>query len=98
MLGLSFTDGKLHPSAFFSCRLSPAETKYDMGDGEFLSIKLALEEWMYWLKGAEQTFIIWTDYKNLAYLQNAKLLNAHQARWSPFFTRFNFSITYDPNS
>lgn len=38
-------DGKLHPCAFFSRRLTQAERNYDLGDRELLAIKLALEEW-----------------------------------------------------
>ena len=53
-----------------------------MGNREPLAIKLALEEWRHWLEGAKQPFIVWTDHKNITYLQNAKRLNSHQARWS----------------
>lgn len=42
--------------------------------------------------------VIWTDHKNLAYLQEAKRLNARQARWALFFTRFNLTISYRPSS
>lgn len=34
-------DNKVHPCAFFSKRLSPAETNYDMGNQELLALKLA---------------------------------------------------------
>ncbi|KAI2646367.1 Transposon Tf2-8 polyprotein [Labeo rohita] len=34
----------LHPCAFFSRKLSPAEQNYDVGNRELLAIKLALEE------------------------------------------------------
>ncbi|KAL3969834.1 glutaminyl-tRNA synthetase [Sarotherodon galilaeus] len=91
-------EGKLRPCAFFSRRLSPAERNYDVGDRELLAIKLALEEWRHWLEGTAQPFIVWTDHKNLAYLRTAKRLNARQARWALFFTRFNFSISYRPGS
>lgn len=91
-------EGKLHPCAFFSHRLSPAERNYDVGDRELLAIKLALEEWRHWLEGATQPFIVWTDHRNLEYLRAAKRLNPRQARWALFFTRFNFSITYRPGS
>ncbi|KAK2897100.1 hypothetical protein Q8A73_013480 [Channa argus] len=47
-------------------------------------------------QGAPQPFIIWTDHKNLAHLLTAKRLNSRQARWSLFFDRFNFSLTYRP--
>lgn len=91
-------EGELHPCAFFSRCLSPAERNYDVGDRELLAIKLALEEWRHWLEGAAQPFVVWTDHKNLAYLQTAKRLNTQQARWALFFTCFRFSISYRPGS
>ncbi|XP_019219828.2 uncharacterized protein LOC109204085, partial [Oreochromis niloticus] len=72
--------GKLHPCAYFSRRLSSAESNYDVGDRELLAIKLALEEWRHWLEGAAQPFVVWTDHKNLEYIRSAKRLNARQAR------------------
>uniref|UniRef100_A0A8C7HG43 Gypsy retrotransposon integrase-like protein 1 n=1 Tax=Oncorhynchus kisutch TaxID=8019 RepID=A0A8C7HG43_ONCKI len=94
----SSTDGKLHPCAFYSCRLSPAERNYDVGNRELLAVKLALEEWRHWLEGAEQPFVVWTDHKNLAYVQSAKRLNSRQARWALFFGRLNFSLMFRPGS
>lgn len=94
----SESDLKLHPCAFFSQRLSPAERNYDVGNRELLAVKLALEEWRHWLEGAEQPFVVWTDHKNLAYIQTAKRLNSRQARWALFFGRFNFTLTYRPGS
>ena len=75
----SIPDQKLHPCAFFSRRLNPAEWNYDVGNRELLAVKLALEEWRHWLEGAEHPFIVWTDHKNLAYIQTAKRLNSRQA-------------------
>uniref|UniRef100_A0A3B3XW38 Gypsy retrotransposon integrase-like protein 1 n=1 Tax=Poecilia mexicana TaxID=48701 RepID=A0A3B3XW38_9TELE len=95
---VSPSDNKLHPSAFFSRRLSQAERNYDVGNKELLAIKLALEEWRHWLEGAKHPFIVWTDHKNLAYLREAKRLNPRQSRWSLFFSRFNFVISYRPGS
>lgn len=92
------TDQKLHPCAFFSKRLSPAEQNYSIGDRELLAVKLALEEWRHYLEGTELPFIVWTDHKNLSYIQSAKRLNSRQARWALFFGRFNFTLTYRPGS
>ena len=91
-------DEKIHPCAFFSRRLSPAERNYDIGNRELLAVKLASEEWRHWLEGAEQPFVVWTDHKNLSYIQTAKRLNSRQARWSLFFGRFNFTLAYRPGS
>ncbi|KAF7640812.1 hypothetical protein LDENG_00012350 [Lucifuga dentata] len=61
----SKTDDKVHPCAFFSKKLSPAEKHYDVGNRELLALKLALEEWRHWLEGTDQPFLVWTDHKNL---------------------------------
>ncbi|KAK3515019.1 hypothetical protein QTP70_003245 [Hemibagrus guttatus] len=90
--------GKLHPCAFYSRKLIPAKRNYDVGNRELLPIKAALEEWRHWLEGAHHPFLVLTDHRNLEYLHNAKRLNAHQARWALFFTRFHFSVSYCPGS
>ncbi|KAI2667107.1 Transposon Tf2-6 polyprotein [Labeo rohita] len=89
---------KTVPCAFFSHKLSPAERNYDVGNRELLAIKLALEEWRHWLEGSLHPFTILTDHRNLEYLRSARVLNHRQARWSLFFTRFHFEITYRPGS
>ncbi|KAI2645676.1 Transposon Tf2-6 polyprotein [Labeo rohita] len=89
---------KMHPCAFFSRKLTPAERNYDVGNRELLAMKLALEEWRHWLEGAKHPFTILTDHKNLEYLRTAKRLNPRQARWALFFTRFQFTVTYRPGS
>ncbi|MCI4392739.1 hypothetical protein PGIGA_G00149220 [Pangasianodon gigas] len=92
------TDGKLHPCAFLSHRLTPTESRYDVGDRELLAVKLALEEWRHWLEGAQHPFLVWTDHKNLEYLQQAKRLNPRQARWALFFSRFDFTLSFCPGT
>ncbi len=47
---------RLHPCAYFSRKLSPAERNYDIGNQELLAIKMALEEWRHWLEGAQHPF------------------------------------------
>ncbi|KAG1935783.1 retrotransposable element [Pimephales promelas] len=92
------SDDKMHPCAFFSHRLSPAESNYDIGNRELLAVKLALEEWRHWLEGSGVPFIVWTDHKNLEYIRTAKRLNSRQARWALFFGRFDFTLSYRPGS
>ncbi|XP_038822213.1 uncharacterized protein LOC120022396 [Salvelinus namaycush] len=94
----SSSDDKMHPCAFLSHRLSPAERNYDIGNRELLAVKLALEEWRHWLEGSGVPFIVWTDHKNLEYIRTAKRLNSRQARWALFFGRFDFSLSYRPGS
>jgi len=94
----SGSDQKLHPCVFLSRHLSPAERNYNVGNRELLAVKLALEEWRHWLEGTEHPFVVWTDHKNIAYIQSAKRLNSRQARWALFFGRFRFTVTYRPGS
>lgn len=77
---------KLHPCAFYSRKLNAAERNYDVGDRELLAMVAAFEEWRHWLEGANHSFTVFTDHKNLEYLRTAKRLNPRQACWSLFFT------------
>ncbi|KAK1790514.1 hypothetical protein P4O66_014403 [Electrophorus voltai] len=60
--------------------LQPAERNFDVGNREPLATKLALEQWRHWRKGAEYPFSIYTNQKNLEYLESARWLNPRQAR------------------
>ncbi|XDV25876.1 hypothetical protein PO909_029709 [Leuciscus waleckii] len=89
---------KLYPCAYYSRKLSSAERNYDVGDRELLAMKAVFEEWRHWLEGSTHPFIVLTDHKNLEYLRTAKRLNPRQARWSLFFSRFQFTITFRQGS
>ncbi|KAL0179640.1 hypothetical protein M9458_025082, partial [Cirrhinus mrigala] len=89
---------KMFPCAYYSHKLTPAERNYDVGNRELLAIKLALEEWRHWLEGSKHPFTVLMDHKNLEYLRSAKVLNHRQARWSLFFTRFQFQVSYRPGT
>ncbi len=76
----------LHPCAF-SRILSSAEQNYDIGNRELLAIKLALEEWRYWLEGARHLFVVNTNHWNLECLRKTKSQ-----------TSIHFSISYCPGT
>ncbi len=80
----SFANSKVHPCAYFSHCLSPAERKYDIGNRELLAVKLALEEWRHWLEGSGFFVVVWTDHKNLEYIKSAKRFNSRQSWWALF--------------
>ncbi|KAI3370010.1 hypothetical protein L3Q82_024432 [Scortum barcoo] len=86
-------DQNVHPCAFFSRRLTPAERNYDVGNRELLAVVLALQEWRHWLEGAEQPFLVWTDHKNLAYLRSAKRLNPRQVPLGPVPEQFSLDTS-----
>ncbi|CAJ0938719.1 unnamed protein product, partial [Ranitomeya imitator] len=88
----------MKPCAFFSRKFSPAERNHDVGNRELLAMKWAFKEWRHWLEGAKHRVVVLTDHKNLTYLESAKRLNPRQARWSLFFSRFDFVVSYLPGS
>ncbi|CAJ0965986.1 unnamed protein product [Ranitomeya imitator] len=93
------SDGSvMKPCAFFSRKFSPAERNYDVGNRELLAMKWAFEKCCHWLEGAKHRVVVLTDHKNLTYLESAKRLNPRQARWSLFFSRFDFVVSYLPGS
>lgn len=75
-------DGHLHPSAFRSSKMNPAEKNYDVHDKELLSIVLAFQDWRVYLEGSPHQVRVISDHKNLERFLSTKHLNRRQARWS----------------
>ena len=87
-------DGHLHPCAFFSKKMIPAECNYQIYDKELLAIVKALEHWRAELQGKK--FLIVTDHKNLEYFTTTRKLSERQVRWAELLSQFDFEITYRP--
>ena len=88
--------GLLHPVAFLSKKMSPAECNYEIYDKELLAIVRAFEEWEPELAGTKDPIKVISDHKNLEFFMTTKRLNRRQARWAEFLAEFNFKITYRP--
>ena len=73
-------DGILHPIAFFSKKMTPAECNYEIYDKELLAIVLCLEEWSAELKMSQHEVKVLSDHQNLEYFMLTKKLNRRQAR------------------
>lgn len=62
LLQVNAKDQRLHPCAFFSRCLTPAEQNYEMGNRELLALELALQDWRHWQEGAAMSFAeIWSE-------------------------------------
>ncbi|BDA51628.1 probable transposon Ty3-G Gag-Pol polyprotein [Coccomyxa sp. Obi] len=84
-----------HPIAFYSKRMTGAETRYSVQEQELLAIKKALEHWRHYLFG--QQFIVETDHESLKYLNTQSLrATGRQVRWQQFFSEFNMEVKYIP--
>lgn len=95
---ISRQDNKLHPCAYFSHRLSPAERNYDIVNRELLVVQLALGDWCHWLEGMAIHFMVWNDHRNLEYIHSTKCLNARHAQWALIFGPFDLVLSYRPGS
>lgn len=87
-------DKRLHPVAFHSRKMSPAEMNYEIHDKEMLAIVVALEDWRHYLQGGKFPVLIYTDHKNLEYFMTTKTLNRRQARWAEKLSEYDFTIVY----
>lgn len=90
-------DGKRHPVAYYSRKMSTAEQNYDIHDKELLAIVASLEHWRVYAEGAP-ALKIWSDHKNLLHFSTTKVLNRRQVRWSELLGQYKFEIQYTPGS
>ena len=73
-------NGILHPVAYFSKKLSPAECNYEIYEKELMVIVRAFEEWWPKLEGSTSPIDVISDHKNLEYFARSKQLSRRQAR------------------
>ena len=87
-------DERWHPVAFHSRKFAPAEVNYDVHDKEMTAIVAAFCEWEYMLISVEEQITVFTDHKNLEYVNTTKILKRRQHRWAEFLQSFNFKVVY----
>lgn len=71
-------DNKLHPVAFMSKSMTPAERNYNIYDKEMLPIVQAFKSWRHYLQGGKFPVRILTDHNNLKYFKKSQKLNPCQ--------------------
>src|SRR5207248_6050060 len=86
--------GKLHPIAFLSRKMTPIEINYEIYDKEMLAIMQCFKQWRHYLEGAQHPVTVFTDHKNLEYFASTKQLNRCQAHWAEILSSFDFTIIY----
>ena len=91
-------DGRVHPVAFHSRKLIPAEMNYEIHDKELLAIVDSFSRWRHYLEGAQHRIEVFSDHHNLSYFQTAKVLNRRQARWAQQLATFDFVINFRPGA
>ena len=91
-------EGRLHPVAFYSRKLLPAEMNYQIYDKELLAIVCAFKHWRHYLEFSASTTVVLTDHRNLEYFTTTRNLSRRQVRWSEVLSDYNFVIKYRPGS
>lgn len=89
-------DGLLHPIAFDSRKLLPAELNYEIHDKELLAIVWAFKRWRSMLLSTSEPIQVLTDHQALVYFMTNKQLTRRQVRWAEMLADYNFAITYRP--
>ena len=89
-------EGDLHPVAFYSKNMLPAECNYEIYDKELLAIIRCFEHWRPELESTDIPIEVVTDHKGLEYFMSTKELSRRQARWSEKLADYNFKIRYRP--
>ena len=91
-------DGILHPIAFYSRSLSPAERNYHIHDTELLAAIEGMEHWRHFFAYSEFPATVLTDHKNLEYFSEKRSLSPRQIRYAERLSRFNVKVLYRPGA
>ena len=91
-------DGRLHPVAFYSCKMYKHVINYKILDKELLAITSAFKEWRRNPEGATHKIILYTDHSRLEWFTQNKPLNQRQIRCALDLDGFNFEIISRPGT
>jgi len=97
VIAQEFEDG-VHPIAFHSRSLLPAEKNYDAHDKELAAMIFGFKCGCPLFLGAMHAICVCTDHKNLQYFHNPRKITGRQARWIEFLQDFNYTLEHIPGS
>jgi len=97
VIAQEFEDG-IHPIAFHSRSLLPAEKNYDAHDKELTGVIFGFKCGHPLFLGATHAIRVCTDHKNLQYFRNPHKITGRQARWIEFLQDFDYTLKHIPGS
>ncbi|KAJ1572337.1 hypothetical protein NDA11_001672 [Ustilago hordei] len=89
-------EGRWHPVAFYSRKMSSAEKNYEIHDKELLAMVACLTQWRHMLAGLPNQLVILTDHEALKYFKSQRRITGRQARWAILLADFDFILQYRP--
>ena len=89
-------DGVLHPVAFYSKSMAPAEINYHIYDKELLAIIRCFEQWRPELENTDLPIQVFTDHEALLSFarKDSKELSRRQTRHAIFLADYNFDVIH----
>jgi hypothetical protein len=88
-------DGTVRPVAYFSRKMSGAETKYDsIHEKELLALVKAVEHWRCYLEGSAFPVLLFTDHKGLSWLNTQRELTGRQTRWVERLAELEYKVIH----
>jgi hypothetical protein len=90
-----YEDG-LHPIAFHSRSLLPAEKNYDTHDKELDGVVFGFKCARPFFLGATHPIRVKTDHSNLQYFRQPQKITGRQVRWFEFLQDFDFTLEHIP--
>ena len=84
----------MHPIAFHSRSLLPAEKNYDVHDKELAGVVFGFKCGRPLFLGAKHPVKVLTDHKNLQYFREPQKVTGRQARWIEFLQDFNYTLEH----
>ena len=84
----------IHPVAFHSQSLLPAEKNYNVHDRELAGIIFGFKCGRSLLLGAQHPVCVLTDHKNLQYFRELQKVTGRQAQWIEFLQDFDYTLEH----
>jgi len=97
VIAQEFEDG-VHPIAFHSRSLLPAERNYNAHNKELAAVVFGFKCGRPLFLGAMHAIRIRTDHKNLQYFRDPRKITGRQARWIEFLQDFDYTLEHIPGS
>jgi len=97
VIAQEFEDG-IHPIAFHSRSLLPAEKNYDAHNKELAGVIFGFKCGRPLFLGATHAICVRTDHKNLQYFRDPRKITGRQARWIEFLQDFDYTLEHIPGS
>ena len=97
VISQEFEDG-VHPIAFHSRSLLPAEANYDVHDKELAGVIFSFKCGRPLFLGTSHPVRVRTDHKNLQYFRDPHKITGRQARWIEYLQDFDYTLEHIPGS